>query len=186
LHICRRPGINVFYRTPTSKTCRPYEPDRRFLLPPSLIEWLPRDHLVFFIWDVLDAMDLTPITREYEDEERGYPPYHPKVMTGILLYGYCCGITSSRKLAKHCQEDVAFRVLAADNTPDHRTIGDFRKRHLRVLEHVFIEVLRLSQKAGLVKFGHVALDGTKMTANASKHKAMSYGRMEEATRRLKR
>jgi hypothetical protein len=108
------------------------------------------------------------------------------MMTGILLYGYCCGITSSRKLAKHCQEDVAFRVLAANNQPDHRTIGDFRKRHLKALEHVFVEILRLCGEAGLVKFGHVALDGTKMKANASKHKAMSYGRMKDDITRLKR
>lgn len=168
------------------KTYRPYEPDQLFLLPPSLTEWLPKNHIVFFIREVLDEMDLTPITNEYEDEERGYPPYHPKVMTGILLYGYCCGITSSRKLAKHCQEDVAFRVLAANNQPDHRTIGDFRKRHLKALEHVFVEILRLCREAGLVKFGHVALDGTKVKANASKHKAMSYGRMKEDITRLKR
>jgi transposase len=168
-----------------SKTFRPFEPDQMFLLPPSLTEWLPKNHLVFFIREVLDEMDLRPITNEYEDEERGYPPYHPKMMTGILLYGYCCGITSSRKLAKHCQEDVAFRVLAANNQPDHRTIGDFRKRHLKALEHVFVEILRLCREAGLVKFGHVALDGTKMKANASKHKAMSYGRMNDDIRRLK-
>ena len=168
-----------------SKTFRPFEPDQMFLLPPSLTEWLPKNHLVFFIREVLDEMDLRPITNEYEDEERGYPPYHPKMMTGILLYGYCCGITSSRKLAKHCQEDVAFRVLAANNQPDHRTIGDFRKRHLKALEHVFVEILRLCREAGLVKFGHVALDGTKMKANASKHKAMSYGRMNDDIKRLK-
>jgi transposase len=168
------------------KTYRAYQPDQMFLLPPSLTEWLPKNHLVFFIREVLEEIDLTPITNEYEDEERGYPPYHPKMMTGILLYGYCCGITSSRKLEKHCQEDVAFRVLAANNQPDHRTIGDFRKRHLKALEHVFVEILRLCREAGLVKFGHVALDGTKMQANASKHKAMSYGRMKEDISRLKR
>jgi len=168
-----------------SKTYRPYEPDQLFLLPPSLTEWLPKNHVVFFLREVLDEMDLTPITKVYEQEERGYPPYHPKVMTGILLYGYCQGITSSRKLAVRCQEDVAFRVLAANNQPDHRTIGDFRKRHIESLRHLFVESLRLCQEAGLVKFGHIALDGTKMKANASKHKAMSYGRMKQDITRLK-
>jgi transposase len=169
-----------------SKTYRPYQPDQLFLMPPSLTDWLPKNHLVFFICEILKEIDLTPITTVYEDEERGYPPYHPDAMTGILLYGYCTGITSSRKLEKHCQEDVAFRVLAANNQPDHRTISDFRKRHLPTLEHIFIEVLQLCQKAGLVKFGHVVLDGTKIKANASKHKAMSYGRMKQDLKRLRK
>lgn len=169
-----------------AKTYRPYEPDQLFLLPPSLTDWLASDHMVYFVREILDTIDLSPITSVYEAEERGYPPYHPKVMTGILLYGYCNGITSSRKLAKHCQEDIAFRVLAANNQPDHRTISDFRKLHLPVLEHLFLEVLRLCQNAGLVKFGHIALDGTKIKANASKHKAMSYGRMKQETRRLQK
>lgn len=167
-----------------SKTYRPYEPDQLFLLPPSLNDWLPSDHLVFFVRDVLDAIDLSPITKVYEQDDRGYPPYHPKMMTGILLYGYCSGIFSSRKLALRCQEDVPFRVLAANNQPDHRTISDFRKRHLPSLNHVFVEVLRLCQEAGLVKFAHIALDGTKIKANASKHKAMSYGRMKQDIKRL--
>ena len=167
-----------------SKTYRAYEPDQMFLLPPSLTEWLPKNHLVFFLREVLDEMNLTPISKVYEQEERGYPPYHPKVMTGILLYGYCQGITSSRKLARRCEEDVAFRVLAANNQPDHRTIGEFRKRHYEALHHLFVESLRLCREAGLVKFGHIALDGTKMKANASKHKAMSYGRMKQDITRL--
>jgi transposase len=168
-----------------SKTYRPFEPEQMFLMPPSLTDWLPHDHMVFFLRDVLETMDLDPITSVYEREERGYPPYHPKMMTGILLYGYATGIWSSRKLAKHCQEDVAFRVLAANNRPDFRTISDFRKRHLVSLEHVFTEILLLCQKAGLVKFGHIALDGTKIKANASKHKAMSYDRMKQEQHRLK-
>lgn len=167
-----------------AKTYRPYEPDQMFLMPPSLTEWLPKGHLVFFIREILDTINLAPITRVYEDEDRGYPPYNPKMMTGILLYGYCSGVTSSRKLARHCQEDVAFRVLAANNQPDHRTICDFRKIHLSSLQHLFVEVLQLCQKAGLVKFGHIALDGTKIKANASKHKAMSYGRMKKDITRL--
>lgn len=167
-----------------AKTYRPYEPDQMFLMPPSLTDWLPAGHMVYFVREILDTIDLAPITSVYEDEERGHPPYNPKMMTGILLYGYCNGITSSRKLARHTQEDVAFRVLAANNQPDHRTISDFRKIHLRSLQHLFVEVLQLCQKAGLVKFGHIALDGTKIKANASKHKAMSYGRMNKDVTRL--
>src|SRR6266853_1842051 len=168
-----------------AKTYRPYEPDQMFLMPPSLTDWLPGTHMVYFVREMLDtAIDLSPITCVYEQEERGYPPYNPKMMTGVLLYGYCNGITSSRKLARHCQEDVAFRVLAANNQPDHRTISDFRKIHLPALEHLFTEILQLCQKAGLVKFGHISLDGTKIKANASKHKAMSYGRMKKDIRRL--
>ena len=168
-----------------SKTYRAYEPDQMFLMPPSLLEWLPKEHLVFFVRDVVQTIDLSPITSVYEEEGRGYPPYHPGMMTGLLLYGYCTGVRSSRKLAKHCQEDVAFRVLTANNTPDFRTISDFRKRHLKTLEHLFTEILLMCKKAGLVKFGHVSLDGTKIKANASKHKAMSYGRMKQEIIRLK-
>jgi transposase len=168
-----------------SKTYRPYEPDQMFLMPPSLLEWLPKEHLVFFVRDVLQTIDLSPITRVYEEEGRGYPPYNPVMMTGLLLYGYCTGVRSSRKLAKHCQEDVAFRVLAANNAPDFRTISDFRKRHLETLKHLFAEILMMCEKAGLVKFGHISLDGTKIKANASKHKAMSYGRMKKEIVRLK-
>ncbi len=167
-----------------SKTYRRYEPDQIFLLPPSLSDWLPSDHMVYFVREILDTIDLSPINSVYEKEERGYPPYHPKVMTGILLYGYCNGITSSRKLEKRCQEDISFRVLAANNQPDFRTISDFRKLHLVRLEHLFVEILLLCQKAGLVKFGHISLDGTKIKANASKHKAMSYGRMKQDIARL--
>mgnify|MGYP001570413743 FL=1 len=169
-----------------SKTYRPYEPDQMYLMPPSLQEWLPDDHMVFFLRDVLETVDLSPINSVYEREERGYPPYHPTVMVGILLYGYCHGITSSRKLAVRCLEDVAFRVLAANNAPDFRTISDFRKRHLASLHHLFVEILSLCCKAGLVKFGHVALDGTKIKANASQHKAMSYGRMKQDITRLEK
>lgn len=169
-----------------SKTYRPYEPDQLYLMPPSLQEWLPADHMVFFLRDVLATIDLSPITSVYEREERGSPPYHPTVMVGIVLYGYCHGITSSRKLAVRCLEDVAFRVLAANNAPDFRTISDFRKRHLASLRHLFVEILSLCRKAGLVKFGHVALDGTKIKANASQHKAMSYGRMKQDITRLEK
>ena len=160
-----------------SKIYRPYEPDQTYLLPPSLKEWLPKNHLTYFINDLVDELDLSEITREYEGEDRGYPPYHPVMMTKVLVYGYCVGKPSSRRIQKELEEGIAFRVLAAENRPDFRTISDFRKRHLNALAKIFCQVLQLCQKAGLVKLGHVALDGTKIKANASKHKAMSYDRM---------
>jgi transposase len=167
-----------------AKTFRAYEPDQLYLLPPSPRDWLREDHLVFFISDVADTLDLSGILGTYS-EERGYPPYHPLLMVKILLYGYARGIYSSRKLARACEEDVAFRVLCGKNRPDFRTIADFRKRHLKAFEALFLQVLRLCQRAGMVKLGHVAIDGTKVKANASKHKAMSYARMQEEERRLK-
>ena len=167
-----------------SKTFRPYEPDQDFLMPISMREWLPADHLAYFISDVVESLDLSAITKRYAGEERGYPPYHPGMMVKVLLYAYCIGVASSRKIEKHLCEDIAFRVLAANNTPDFRTISDFRKDHLRALAGLFLQVLKLCQKAGLVKLGHVALDGTKIKANASKHKAMSYKRMKEEETRL--
>lgn len=167
-----------------SKTFRPYEPDQIFLMPASLREWLPSNHLAYFVSDVVGQLDLSAITERYAREERGYPPYHPVMMVKVLLYAYCTGVASSRKIEKHLCEDIAFRVLAANNTPDFRTISDFRKDHLKALAGLFLQVLRLCQKTGLVKLGHVALDGTKVKANASKHKAMSYKRMKEEESRL--
>jgi len=149
------------------------------LMPVALQEWLPSNHLGYFISDIVDHLDLSAIMTRYEDEERGYPPYHPRMMVKVLLYAYCIGVPSSRKIEKRLHEDIAFRVLAANNTPDFRTISDFRKDHLEALAGLFLEVLKLCQKAGLVKLGHVSLDGTKIKANASKHKAMSYGRMKQ-------
>jgi transposase len=170
---------------PMAKTFRPYEPDQIYLFPPSPRDWLPDDHLIFFLSDLVDSLDLSAIYQTYT-EERGYPPYHPLLMVKIVLYGYASGIYSSRKLARACQEDVAFRVVCAGNQPDFRTISDFRKRHLGALSDLFLQVLRLCQKAGMVKLGHVAIDGTKVRANASKHKAMSYARMQEEEKRLKK
>ena len=167
-----------------SKTFRPYEPDQIFLMPVSMREWLPGDHLAYFISDVVDHLDLSGIMERYAGDERGYPPYHPTMMVKVLLYAYCIGVASSRKIEKRLCEDIAFRVLAANNTPDFRTISDFRKDHLRALAGLFLQVLMLCRKAGLVKLGHVALDGTKIRANASKHKAMSYKRMKEEETRL--
>ncbi len=166
------------------KTYRPYEPDQLLLLPPALQDWLPADHVVFFLSDLVDQRDLTAILASYEQESRGYPPYHPRMMVKLLLYGYAIGVASSRRLAQRCQEDVAFRVLTANNTPDFRTISDFRKRHLAALGALFVQVLRCCQRAGLVTLGTVALDGTKVRANASKHKAMSYGRIQTEVARL--
>jgi transposase len=166
-----------------SKVFRPYNPDQPFLMPVSMREWLPDGHLAYFISDVIDHLDLSAIMNHYE-EEKGYPPYHPAMMVKVLLYAYCMGVPSSRKIARRLEEDIAFRVLAANNTPDFRTISDFRKDHLKALAGLFLQVLKLCQKAGLVKLGHVALDGTKIKANASKHKAMSYKRMKEEETRL--
>ena len=167
-----------------SKVFRPYDPEQTYLMPASLHDWLPQGHLAYFVADVVEHLDLSDIMRRYENEERGYPPYHPKMMVKVLLYAYSIGVPSSRKIAKRLQEDIAFRVLAANNTPDFRTISDFRKEHLKALSALFLQLLKLCQKAGLVKLGHVALDGTKIKANASKHKAMSYKRMKEEEVRL--
>ena len=167
-----------------SKTYLPYEPDQQLLLPAALQEWLPDDHLAYFISDVVDQLDMSEVTARYERERRGGPPYHPRMMVKVLLYGYCVGVASSRRIAQRLHEDIAFRVLAANNTPDFRTISDFRKDNVDALSGLFVQVLALCQQAGLVKLGHVALDGTKVKANASKHKAMSYQRMKEKAAQL--
>ena len=177
-------GASVSEEGPVSKTFRPYEPDQIFLMPAQIREWLPSDHLAYFVSDVVEQLDLSAVTERYAHEERGYPPYHSQMMVKVLLYAYCIGVPSSRKIARKLEEDIAFRVLAANNTPDFRTISDFRKDHLKALAGLFVQVLKLCQKEGLVKLGHVALDGTKIQANASKHKAMSYKRMKEEEARL--
>jgi transposase len=163
---------------------RPYEPNQLLLLPPDMKQWLPEDDLVYFIMDVVRGLDLSSIYREYDGTKGGQPPYDPRMMVGLLLYAYCVGVFSSRKIEKATYHSVPFRVLSADQHPDHDTVADFRKRHLRALSGLFVQVLRLCLKVGLVKLGHVALDGTRMRANASKHKAMSYGRMEKKAREL--
>jgi transposase len=168
-----------------AKTYRPYLPEQDLLLPPSLRDWLPGNHLSYFVSDLIDQLDLSAIEGYYEQEERGYPPYHPRMMTKILVYGYCVGVFSSRKLEKRLQEDVAFRVLAAGNEPDFRTISDFRKIHVAALEGLFQQVLRMALQLGAMKLGRVAIDGSKVKANASKHKAMSYRRMKEDEKRLR-
>jgi transposase len=167
-----------------AKTFRPYEPDQLLLMPPSLSEWVPEGHLARFVGDLVDALDLSAIEDSY-GEERGYPPYHPRMMVKLLLYAYCTGTFSSRRIAAKVIDSVALRFLAAGNEPDFRTVSDFRKRHGKALSGLFEQVLRMCRKAGLVKLGRVAVDGTKIKANASKHKAMSYGRMREKETALK-
>src|SRR6202023_1799831 len=168
-----------------SKSYRPYLPEQDFLLPPSVREWLPEQHLVYFVSDVIDNLNLSALDAVYGDEQRGPPPYDPRMMTKVLVYGYCVGVFSSRRIERRLEEDIAFRVLAADNHPNFRTISDFRKIHLPTLAGLFEQVLKIAMEAGAIKVGKIALDGTKMKANASKHKAMSYDRMEEKEKQLK-
>ena len=167
------------------KSYRPYYPDEELLLPPSLREWLPEDHLAYFVSDVVDQLDLSAMDEVYGNEKRGQPPYDPRMMTKLLVYGYCVGVFSSRRIEQRLQEDIAFRVLAADNQPNFRTLSDFRKIHLKTLEGLFEQVLQIALEAGALRIGRVALDGTKVKANASKHKAMSYDRMKEKIKDLR-
>jgi transposase len=159
--------------------------DQPLLLPPSVSEFVPPDHLCLFVRDLArDVLDLSAIERTYSRDPRGYPPYHPAMLVALLLYAYTQGIYSSRRIAKACEERVDFMALTAMQQPDFRTISDFRKRHLAALSGLFVQVLALCRDAGIAKLGHVALDGTKVTANASKHKAMSYKRMKELEPKL--
>jgi transposase len=170
-----------------SKTFKPYSREQQFLLPPSLQEWLPEGHLAYFIIEVVEGLDLSDVFRAYTGKDgRGHPPYDPRVMVALLLYAYCVGVPSSRQIEKRTYEDLAFRVVSANQHPDHDSICEFRKRHLEALGRLFLQVLKICQRAGLVKLGQVALDGTKVRANASKHKAMSYGRMKKAEDDLQR
>ena len=168
-----------------SKTFRPWLVDQPQLLPPSVTEFVPEGHVAHFVRNLVrDELDLSAIRAAY-GEERGYPPYHPVMMTALLLYGYSRGVYSSRRLERACEERLDFLAVTAMNRPDHRTICEFRRRHLAALSDLFVQVLKLCQAAGLVQLGHVALDGTKIAANASRHKAMSYGRMKKAEAELK-
>jgi transposase len=164
-------------RPAAAKTFRSYDPDQVFLMPPSLDDWLPEDHPARFVSELVDEMlDLTPIYASYT-EASGAPPYHPRLMLKLLLYAYASGVTSSREIERRCTTDVAFRFLSGNVAPDYRSISRFRRRHLKVFKALFVQVLRLCGKAGLVKLGRVAIDGTKVRAAASRHKAMSYDRM---------
>jgi transposase len=167
------------------KTFRPWNPEQTLLLPPSPVEWLPEHHLVFFLLDLASELDLSAIYAVYEARDpRGVKAYEPRMMVLLLLYAYCVGIPSSRRIERACYEDLAFRVLTGNQQPDHSRISDFRLVHLDALAGLFVQVLRLCQKAGLVSLGNVALDGTKVKANASKHKAMSHERMLKSEAQL--
>lgn len=167
-----------------SRKFREWVPGQTRLFPPSPRDWLPEGHLVYFLLDVSEEIDLAPILKRYESELGGQPPFHPRMMLVLLLYAYCVGTFSSRKIAERCQTDVAFRVIVGEDIPDFRTISGFRQRNLEHIEHLFVEVLRLCREAGLLKVGRLALDGTKVKANASRHKAMSYDRMNQEEQRL--
>lgn len=167
-----------------SKTFREWDVDQGWLLPPSVHELVPANHLSHFVRDTVRTdLDLSAIVSAYQ-EERGYPPYHPVMMTALLLYAYTQGVFSSRRIARACEERVDFMAVTALQKPDFRTVNEFRRRHLKALGELFVQVLKLCRRAGLVKLGHVALDGTKIKANASKHKAMSYARMQAAEKEL--
>lgn len=167
-----------------SRTFRAWDVDQAWLLPPSVHQFVPPGHLAHFVRDtVREALDLSAVTGAYTAAQ-GQPPYHPGMLVAVLLYGYSRGIYSSRQLARACEERVDMMAVAGLNRPDFRTISDFRRRHLAALRDLFVQVLRLCQRAGLVKLGHVAVDGTKLRANAGKHKAMSYGRMRQEEPRL--
>jgi transposase len=168
------------------KTFKSCDRKQMLLLPPSLLDWIPEGHLSLFILDLVEQLDLTNIYASYKGDGRGQPPYDPRMMTALLFYAYCTGVPSSRQIEKRTHEDVAFRVITANRQPDHDSVCEFRKRHLKSLAGLFVQILRLCQEAGLVKLGHVALDGTKIKANASKHKAMSYGRMKKKKEELEK
>ncbi len=165
-------------------TFRPCAPDQSFLFPPSPRDWLPEGHLAFFIADTVAALDLQAFYAPYEGDGRRNQPFDPQMMVTVLLYAYATGTFSSRRIARKLEEDVAYRVLAASNFPAHRTIADFRQQHLAAFEALFVQVVQIAREAGVVRLGTLAVDGTKVKANASKHKAMSYGRMREEEARL--
>ncbi len=168
-----------------AKTYREWSNDQAYLFPPSPQDWLPQNDLVYFLLDTVATLDITPIFAHYERELRGQPPFHPRMMVALLLYCYATGTRSSRKIMRRCHVDVACRVIVGGDIPDFRTISDFRKIHLARLEALFIEVLKLCALAGLARVGTIAIDGTKVKANASRHKAMSYDRMKSEEARLK-
>ena len=163
----------------------PYEPRQQQLLPNALQDWLPEEHLAYYISDAIDSLDLSAFHARYEGGGARNQPFHPAMMVKVLVYGYATGVFSSRKIARKLHEDVAFRVLAAGNFPAHRTICDFRALHLKELSALFVQVVKLARECGLVKLGTISVDGTKIKANASRHKAMSYERMQRAEVELK-
>ena len=168
-----------------STTFRPYLPDQMLLLPADLRAWLPEGHLAHHVSDLVDGLDLTAFYAPYAGDGRRNAPYEPRMMVKVLLYAYATGVFSSRGIARKLEEDVAFRVLGAGNFPQHRTLCEFRRRHLSDFKELFIAVVRLARELGLARFGKLSIDGTKVRANASKRKAMSYGRMAKEERRLR-
>jgi transposase len=164
---------------------RPYEPQQEMLLPASLQDWLPKGHLAYFISDTVDALDLKAFYARYAGGGARNQPFHPLMMVKVLVYGYATGCFSSRKIERRLHEDLAFRMLGAGNFPKHRTIREFRALHLKELSDLFVQVVKLAREMGLIKLGTVAIDGTKIKANASRHKAMSYERMQQAEGQLK-
>lgn len=167
-----------------SRKFRPWQPEASWLFPPSPRDWLPEDHLVYFLLDVTAQIDITPIVDDYGGENGGQPPFHPRMMLVLLLYSYSVGVFSSRKIMQRCVTDAAFRVIVGEDIPDFRRIAEFRARHLKHLQVLFLEVLMLCREAGLLKVGRLSLDGTKIKANASRHKAMSFDRMGPEAERL--
>ena len=175
---------------PTGQIYKPCERDQLFLLPPNMREWLPEGRLAYFALDLVEQMDLSEIERHYEKNEdgtfkaaSGQPPYDPRMMTGLILYGYATGVMSRRRVERACEEERPFRILSANQQPDRDTISEFRRVHLPALKGVFAQVLMICQEAGLAKLGHAAFDGTKAKANASKHKAMSCRRIYRPSKR---
>ena len=166
-----------------AKEYRPYGLEQAYLLPQAPREWLPEGHLALFLEDAVSLLDIEEIAVRFK-RGRGPRAYHPRMLLSLLLYGYCTGVYSSRKIAAACETDVAFRALCGGQFPDFRTVSDFRKNHLEVFAGLFIQVLGMCREAGLVKMGHLSLDGSKYQANASKHKAMSYQRIQETEPRL--
>ena len=162
---------------------REWSTEQNWLFPPSPKDWLPENHLVYFLLDVSQQIDISPILEDYDSPQGGQPPFHPRMMLVLLLYAYCVGVLSSRKIMGRCETDVAFRVIVGEDIPDFQRIAEFRRRQLQHLQSLFIEVLSLCREAGLLKVGRLALDGTKVKANASRHKAMSYDRMTSEEQR---
>ena len=178
LGVCAAEGPGIGRIEIEDRTChetyRTYIPEQSLLLPPSVRDWLAEDHLSYFISDAVDAMDLSAFEQRYGTDGPGNQAYDPRMMVKVLIYGYATGVFSSRKIAAKLTDDVAFRMLGAENFPAHRTISDFRKLHLEEFGNLFVQVVMMAREAGLVKMGTVAVDGTKMRANASKRKAMSW------------
>jgi len=164
---------------------RPYHPEQSYLLPPSPSDWLAEGHLAYFIGEIVDTLEVDSFYERYEGDGRRNSPYDPRMLLKVLVYAYASGVFSSRKITKKLEEDVAFRVLGAGNFPDHRTVNRFRQEHLEEFAEIFRQVVRLAREMKLIRMGTLAIDGTKVRANASKHKAMSYGRMKEQEEKLK-